>query len=99
MAQMDSDATLGGDEDSATDYPRFCLDCREFFERGIPVDTGFNRTGSTGCPSCGEPSGFAYIVEEVGDARTVTGGYIPAPSRTEVVTADEARAIAPQDEE
>jgi len=72
-----------------------CMDCRAWLDHTTPVNTGHGTTGDSGCPHCLEAAPVRSVVHEVGDDRTVTGGYVPAGSRGhgDQVTLDAAKAI------
>jgi hypothetical protein len=75
-----------------------CMNCREWLDHFTPVNTGHATTGDSGCPHCLEAEGVRSVVHEVGDERTVTGGYVPGSSRDHgsSVTLEAAKAIVEQ---
>lgn len=72
-----------------------CMNCREWLDHFTPVNTGHATTGDSGCPHCLEAEGVRSVVHEVGQERTVTGGYVPAQQRGHgsQVTLEAAQAI------
>lgn len=72
-----------------------CMDCRAWLDHTTPVNTGHSTTGDSGCPHCLAAAPVRSVVHEVGDDRTVTGGYVPASSRGhgDQVTLQAAKAI------
>jgi hypothetical protein len=72
-----------------------CMDCREWLDHFSPVNTGHGTTGDSGCPYCLAAAPVRSVVHEVGDERSVTGGYVPDGSRGhgDQVTLAAAKAI------
>lgn len=72
-----------------------CIECREWLDHFQPVNTGHATTGDSGCPHCEQAEGVRGVVHEVGDERTITGGYEAEGSRGHgsQVTLEAARAI------
>lgn len=72
-----------------------CLPCGEWLDHTVPVNTGHATTGDSGCPHCHEAEGVRSVCHEVGQERTVLGGYVGAQSRDHgsSVTLEAARAI------
>lgn len=85
-----SNRWLGAD----TSY--FCTDCHAFSETATPVETSHSSTGETGCRECHSADGLRYVVGEIGDDRTIAGGYVPASKRNHdgCVTVERATRIA-----
>lgn len=72
-----------------------CMDCQEWLDSFTPVNTGHATTGDSGCPHCLEADPVRAVVHEVGDDRTVTGGYVTPQRRDHgrSVTLEAAQAI------
>lgn len=72
-----------------------CVNCREWLDHFTPVNTGHATTGDSGCPHCLEAAPVRSVVHEVGDERTVTGGYVTSQRRDHggSVTLEAAKAI------
>lgn len=64
--------------------PYYCPECRERKDHATPVNTSHSSTGDSGCPDC-LSNELAPVVEEAGDSRTVSGGYIPPAERDDAV--------------
>lgn len=90
--------SLEGMVDTSEVGHKICMNCREFHDSFACVNTGHATTGDTGCPDCLEAEGLRSVVHEVGDERTVKGGYCPAGSRGHgsQVTLEAANAIVEQ---
>lgn len=74
----------------------FCMNCEAFIDHFTPVNTGHATTGDSGCPHCLEAEPVRAVVHEVGDDRSVTGGYVRESQRDHggSITLEAARAIA-----
>jgi hypothetical protein len=72
---------------------QICLACHEWLDHLTPVGTRHNATGDSGCPHCHEADPVRSVVHEVGDKRTILGGYDPRRGHGHQVTLDAAASI------
>lgn len=71
-------------QQTTIDADQYCTACQMTVDHTTPVAASHSSTGTSGCPECLNAA-VVPIVEQFGDERTITGGYIPSGQRDDVI--------------
>jgi len=72
------------------DAGKYCTNCEAFHDHSVPVNTGHATNGDSGCPDCRRADTFKYVVDDIEDRRSVTGGFIPRDDPEQKITVEKA---------